>query len=139
MARFFIEATWQDDGVDVRLYRDEASDAVLGVHQRVARALRPEDDRAGRRRIGEFRVTERTRISPASVRSASLAWLAEHASMTGGDSFEMQIAGHADLRALARLEFAGVSCCSVGCLLLPAVFVGLPALLSVISVAVLRS
>lgn len=131
MARFYIEATWQDDGVDVRLYRDEPANAVRAAHSRVVRALKPDGDEAARRRIGEFRVTQRWEMSPKSVRRASLAWLAEHAAMTGDDSFEMQLAGHADLRGLARLEYAGVSCCSVGCLLLPAVFIGLPALVSV--------
>lgn len=85
--RFYIEATWGTDGVEVRLDRVE-----------------PRAPEEVRRTIGELVVPYPDGGFQKRVRRAALDYLAEHEGMTDADSFEIQYATHDGLEVLAQIE-----------------------------------
>lgn len=85
MARFYVEETWRDVGVDVEMFRDEAG---------------------GRVQLGAFVVGYPEGGFPKKVREAALKWLIEHAGMKQGDSLEIQLATEDVRGLLERLEAA---------------------------------
>jgi len=104
VARFYVEETWRDGGVDVTLFRVEPFPAEHAARMIERGMLKPDDEPVGPVKRGEFTVTEPMAMSPKRVRRAALAWLAEHEGMTEADSVEIQVGTAAALEVLARIE-----------------------------------
>lgn len=106
MARFYVEETWGDGGVEVVLYRIAPIRPEHAAHMRERGALGPDDEPVGRVQIGEFTVDYPDGGFPKKVRRAALDWLVEHAGMTDADSIEIQLWTNGLRELLERLEAA---------------------------------
>lgn len=106
MARFYVEETWREGGVDVECYRVDPLKPTEAAHLTAHRMLRPDDDQVARVRLGEFAVPYPDGGFPKRVRRAVLMWLAEHAGYTDADSIEIQMWSDGLRDILARLEAA---------------------------------
>ena len=106
MARFYVEETWRDGGVDVELYRVKQMTPEQAARMIERGMLRPDDEQFERVQIGEFVVDYPDGGFPKKVRRAALDWLTEHAGRTDADSIEIQIATKDALEVLDRITAA---------------------------------
>jgi hypothetical protein len=111
MARFKIEATWDEDPdgapvVQVEYARLEQIDDTAFAQMVSVGHMRPDDEPVVWDVLGDELVTDLPLLSPKRVRRHALDWLAEHAQMVGADSFELVIWQRAGRDALEQIEAA---------------------------------
>lgn len=106
MARFNVQETWREHGVDVELYRVQPLEPGHAARLIERGMLKADDEPVGQFKIGEFTIGYPEGGFPKKVRRAALAWLAEHAGMTEADSVEIQLSTDGVDEVLARLEAA---------------------------------
>lgn len=106
MRKFHIEATWRETGVQVQMDRIIPVPPEQAARMIERGILRADDEPVAREQIGEITITYPEGGIPKRVRRAALDWLTQHAGMTDDDTYELHVAVHADLEALARLEAA---------------------------------
>ncbi|HEY1820389.1 MAG TPA: hypothetical protein VGG83_10700 [Trebonia sp.] len=104
MARYRIEATWDDDGVRLQYGRATRIPPEHEARMRERGMLGPDDEPVSIQQLGQSHITDKAQMTNKHVRRTALAWLAEHAGMTDADSYEMQLAVRSHLEALGRLE-----------------------------------
>lgn len=106
MARYHIDATWNDGYVELEFRWAAPLTPEHAAHLTEAGMLRADDEPVSQVQLGQLRITEPMQMTTKRVRAAAVAWLAEHAGYTDTDSYEMLLAVRGTLDALERLEAA---------------------------------